>query len=116
MCGNIGIHVWNGRIPGFSLSKYDGWAGYIDRNTGDIRPNAFFQEASYVGINLSVAFAHLDSDLSGQRMSSSKYRLLGYIFCLMSVMSGNVSLVVGLLNMRRFLMYIHIAIFGSLHC
>lgn len=57
IAGYIGIPVWNGRLPGLALSKYDGWAGYIDRNTGDIRPNGFFQEASYFGIYVSIAYA-----------------------------------------------------------
>lgn len=50
--GNMGIDFWNGRLPLLQLSKYDGWAGFIDINTGDIRPNGIFQEASYVGIYL----------------------------------------------------------------
>lgn len=57
VCGNLGIPIWNGRIPGLTLGKYDGWSGYIDPNTKDIRPNGFFQEASYVGIYLAVAYA-----------------------------------------------------------
>lgn len=55
--GNLGIPIWDGRIPGLALGKYDGWSGYIDINTRDIRPNGIFQEASYVGIYLSVAYA-----------------------------------------------------------
>lgn len=55
--GYLGISMWDGKIPGLQLSKYDGWAGYIDRNTGDIRPNGIFQEASYFGIYVSVAYA-----------------------------------------------------------
>lgn len=55
--GHLDISMWDGRIPGISLSKYDGWSGYIDRNTGDIRPCGIFQEASYVGIYLLVAYA-----------------------------------------------------------
>lgn len=54
--GYIGISIWDGRIPGLALGKYDGWAGYIDINTGDIRPNGIFQEASYLGIYVSVAY------------------------------------------------------------
>lgn len=57
VCGNLGIPIWNGRIPGLALGKYDGWSGYIDPNTRDIRPNGLFQEASYVGIYLAVAYA-----------------------------------------------------------
>jgi hypothetical protein len=54
--GYVGIGMWDGRIPGLALGKYDGWAGYIDVNTGDIRPNGIFQEASYLGIYVSVAY------------------------------------------------------------
>ena len=57
VCGNLGIPIWDGRIPGLALGKYDGWSGYIDPNTRDIRPNGLFQEASYVGIYLVVAYA-----------------------------------------------------------
>ena len=56
--GNLGISVWDGKIPGLSLSKYDGWSGYIDHNTGDIRPCGIFQEASYVGIYLLIVYAY----------------------------------------------------------
>lgn len=54
--GYIGTFMWAGKIPGLTLSKYDGWAGYIDKNTGDIRPNGIFQEASYLGIYVSIAY------------------------------------------------------------
>lgn len=57
VCGYLGISMWNGRIPGLALGKYDGWAGYIDINTRDIRPNGIFQEASYLGIYVSIAYA-----------------------------------------------------------
>ena len=60
--GNIGVAVWDGKIPFFNLSKYDGWAGYIDPNTGDIRPNSIFQEPSYFGIYILVLFAHAISN------------------------------------------------------
>ncbi|MCR4902555.1 MAG: hypothetical protein K6A23_06835 [Butyrivibrio sp.] len=60
--GNIGVSVWDGKIPLFNLSKYDGWAGYIDPNTGDIRPNSIFQEPSYFGIYILVLFAHAISN------------------------------------------------------
>lgn len=56
ICGYAGIQIWDGKIPGLVLGKYDGWAGYIDINTGDIRPNGIFQEASYLGIYVSVAY------------------------------------------------------------
>ncbi len=56
ICGHLGIGMWNGKIPFINLSKYDGWAGYIDKNTGDIRPCGIFQESSYVAIYLSVVF------------------------------------------------------------
>lgn len=54
--GNLGISVWNGKLPFIELSKYDGWAGYIDKNTGEIRPCGFFQESSYAAIYLSIVF------------------------------------------------------------
>lgn len=57
IAGYIGVPMWDGNISFLNLSKYDGWAGYIDKNTGEIRPNGFFQESSYVGIYLSVALA-----------------------------------------------------------
>ena len=57
IAGYLGIPVWDGRLPFLSLGKYDGWSGYIDINTKDIRPCGIFQEASYVGIYLSVALA-----------------------------------------------------------
>lgn len=56
IAGYLGIPMWDGRIPFLELGKYDQWSGYIDKNTGDIRPNGIFQEASYVGIYLSVAY------------------------------------------------------------
>lgn len=56
--GNIGISVWDGKLPLLNLSKYDGWAGYIDPNIGAIRPNGIFQEPSYAGIYFLVLFAH----------------------------------------------------------
>lgn len=66
--GNIGISVWDGRIPGVGLGKYEGWAGYIDKNTGDIRPNGFFQEASYLGIYVSIAYAQAFKEEKIKRM------------------------------------------------
>ncbi|MBD9043505.1 MAG: hypothetical protein EGR32_03400 [Solobacterium sp.] len=68
ICGYIGIHMWDGRIPGLSLGKYDGWAGYIDVNTGDIRPNGIFQEASYLGIYVSIAYAQAFKEEKLKRM------------------------------------------------
>lgn len=63
LLGNLGISMWDGKLPGLNLSKYDGWSGYIDHNTGDIRPCGIFQEASYVGIYLLVTYAYsLKSD------------------------------------------------------
>ncbi len=56
ICGNLSLPMWNGRLPILELSKYDQWAGYVDFNTGDIRPNGIFQEASYVGIYLLVPY------------------------------------------------------------
>lgn len=56
ICGHLSINMWNGKIPLIKLSKYDGWAGYIDKNTGEIRPCGIFQESSYVAIYLSVIF------------------------------------------------------------
>lgn len=58
VAGYLKFPMWDGQIMFFDLGKYDGWAGYIDRNTGDIRPNGIFQEASYIGIYLSVALAY----------------------------------------------------------
>ena len=55
--GNLGITVWDGKLSFLNLSKYDSWSGFIDPNTGDIRPCGIFQEASYVGIYLLVAYA-----------------------------------------------------------
>lgn len=66
--GYLGVPVWDGKIPGLALSKYDGWAGYIDRNTGDIRPNGFFQEASYFGIYASIAYAQAFKEEKTRRM------------------------------------------------
>lgn len=56
VAGYLNIPMWDGRLPFFELGKYDGWSGYIDKNTGDIRPNGIFQEASYLGIYLSIAY------------------------------------------------------------
>lgn len=58
VAGHAGIKAWDGRLPGISLSKYDGWAGYVDKNTGDIRPCGIFQESSYVGVYCLVAYAY----------------------------------------------------------
>lgn len=58
IAGYLRFPMWDGQITFFNLGKYDGWSGYIDKNTGDIRPNGIFQEASYIGIYLSVALAH----------------------------------------------------------
>lgn len=68
ICGYIGIHMWDGKIPGLALGKYDGWAGYIDVNTGDIRPNGIFQEASYLGIYVSIAYAQAFKEEKLKRM------------------------------------------------
>lgn len=57
VAANLNLPMWDGRLPFFELGKYDVWSGYIDKNTGDIRPNGIFQEASYVGIYLSIAYA-----------------------------------------------------------
>lgn len=54
--GHLGIDMWNGRLPFIQLSKYDGWAGYIDKNTGEIRPCGVFQEPSYAAIYLAIIF------------------------------------------------------------
>ena len=56
--GHLNINFWDGRISFFQLSKYDGWSGYIDRNTFDIRPCGIFQEPSYAGIYLLVALTY----------------------------------------------------------
>lgn len=68
ICGYIGIHMWDGKIPGLALGKYDGWSGYIDVNTGDIRPNGIFQEASYLGIYVSIAYAQAFKEEKLKRM------------------------------------------------
>ena len=66
--GYVGIAMWDGKIPGLALGKYDGWAGYIDINTGDIRPNGIFQEASYLGIYVSVAYVQAFKEEKIKRM------------------------------------------------
>ena len=66
--GYVGIAMWDGKIPGLALGKYDGWAGYIDINTGDIRPNGLFQEASYLGIYVSVAYVQAFKEEKIKRM------------------------------------------------
>lgn len=66
--GYLGMAMWDGRIPGLALGKYDGWAGYIDINTGDIRPNGVFQEASYLGIYVSVAYVQAFKEGKIKRM------------------------------------------------
>lgn len=54
ICGYLHIPFWNGRFP--FLQVYGHWSGYIS-NTGAVRPNSLFQEASYAGIYLIVALA-----------------------------------------------------------
>ena len=66
--GYLGILMWDGKIPGLALGKYEGWAGYIDINTGDIRPNGIFQEASYLGIYVSVAYVQAFKEERIKRM------------------------------------------------
>lgn len=56
--GHLNIIFWDGRISLFQLSKYDAWAGYVDKNTFDIRPCGIFQEPSYCGIYLLVALTY----------------------------------------------------------
>lgn len=56
LAGNLGLPMWDGKIPGIPLSKYDQWSGFIDKNTGDIRPCGIFQESSYFGIYALVAY------------------------------------------------------------
>ena len=53
--GNIGIPMWDGRIPGFQI--YGHWSAYNKLIIRDIRPNGVFQEASYVGLYLMIALA-----------------------------------------------------------
>lgn len=60
--GYLDLPMWDGQLSFFELGGYDQWSGYIDRNTGAIRPNGIFQEASYVGIYLSVAYTQSFSD------------------------------------------------------
>lgn len=50
LAGNFGVSFWDGKLPGLQLGKYDGWAGFVDKNTGDIRPNGFYQEPSYFSL------------------------------------------------------------------
>lgn len=69
ICGHLNINFWDGRISIFQLSKYDGWAGYIDRNTFDIRPCGIFQEPSYCGIYLLVALTYC--------LKKNKYFMVG---------------------------------------
>lgn len=53
--GNLGIPMWDGRLPGFDI--YGHWSSYNNLIISDIRPNSVFQEASYVGLYLMVALA-----------------------------------------------------------
>lgn len=87
VAGYTGISMWDGKIPFLSLSKYDGWAGYIDINTGDIRPNGILQEASYVGIYLSVALA--------QALKENKMKLVAVYCAAMFATTSLVSVVSG---------------------
>lgn len=95
IAGNIGIRAWNGRLPGLPLGKYDSWSGYIDKNTGDIRPCGIFQESSYVGIYFLVAFANAI-------MGNKLYKAL--LFAAVLFMSSSMIAVFGCLIVTVYLM------------
>lgn len=67
---------FDGKIPFLNLSKSDGWAGFIDPNTGAIRPNSFFQEPSYYGIYSLPVFAYL---LYKQKFKNALFVFLGLV-------------------------------------
>lgn len=67
---------FDGKVPFLNLSKTDGWAGFIDPNTGAIRPNSFFQEPSYYGIYSLPVFAYL---LYKQELKKALFVFLGLI-------------------------------------
>lgn len=49
LTGGLGISIWDGVLP-FAINESDGFSMLFDRNTGEIRPHAFFQEPSYFAI------------------------------------------------------------------
>lgn len=88
ICGYLGISFWNGRLP--FLEVYGHWSGYIS-NTGAVRPNSLFQEASYAGIYLIVAlaisiqgkkFKHTILFVASLLLTTSLVAICGCIICL----------------------------------
>lgn len=113
--GNLGISVWDGSLPGLSLSKYDNWSGYIDPNTGAIRPCGIFQEASYVGIYLLVAYANaiINNKINtalvfavAMMLTSSMVAVLGSIIVTVFLLFFSKSVVVDKKIKRRFIITI----------
>lgn len=113
--GHLRIPMWNGNIPGLHLSKYDAWAGYIDRNTGDIRPNGIFQESSYVGIYLLAAYAYAVKQNKlwvavlfavGMFLTTSMVAVLGCIFITLYLLIAGKKLNIERKVVRRFLFVI----------
>lgn len=90
VCGYAGIHFWDGRIPFLSLGKYDSWAGFVYEGFSDVRPCGVFQEPSYAGIYLIVAFADA---LLHNRVKTAVLFILG-ICATSSVLSILTSLIV----------------------
>ena len=94
VCGNIGIPMWDGRIPFFSLSSSDRWSGYIDYNAHTIRPCGIFQEASYAGMYLLVAYA--------QTMKDKKYKT-AVLFAISMCLTASLFAVLGCIVITLFL-------------
>jgi len=80
-------NFYDGRLPILELSKYDGWAGLIDTNTGNIRVHSFFQEPSYFGIYCLPILAHA---LKNERLKLAFFIFLGLIITssLLSILGG----------------------------
>lgn len=49
LVGGFYVSIWDGVLP-FPINDTDGFSPLFDRNTGEIRPRAFFQESSYYAI------------------------------------------------------------------
>lgn len=49
LTGAFGISLWDGVLP-LAINETDGFSALFDRNTGEIRPHAFYQEPSYYAI------------------------------------------------------------------
>lgn len=73
---NLGLPIFDGRIPFLQIGKYDYWARLIDPNTGDIRVHSFFQEPAYYGMYILPVFAH---SLNAKRYKFSIFFLLGLL-------------------------------------